>query len=156
MSDRVTRDINIGRLTGLSSYELAVKHGYEGTEEEYVNKENAVYNNVIMYGTELKQELSKYGDISKVLPSRMNDLGVVENMDNIFQTYSTNTLYHKNGNAFTYTCINESSMCMGMETSTNGVQIKLSWLTGLQFRISTNNTWTDWKSIVTVSPAEEV
>ena len=40
MADKVEyRKINVGRITGLNSYELAVKHGFVGTEEEYVEKE---------------------------------------------------------------------------------------------------------------------
>ena len=41
------RKINVGRITGLSSYELAVKHGFEGTEEDYVNKEQKIYNDMV-------------------------------------------------------------------------------------------------------------
>lgn len=38
-----TKEVDLGRITGLSSYELAVKHGFVGTEEDFLNKENAVY-----------------------------------------------------------------------------------------------------------------
>lgn len=39
----ITRKINVGRITGLSSYELAVKYGFRGTEEEYVKKETEMF-----------------------------------------------------------------------------------------------------------------
>lgn len=31
-----TRTINLGRITGQSAYEVAVKNGFEGTEEEWL------------------------------------------------------------------------------------------------------------------------
>lgn len=43
----ITREINVGRITGLSSYELACKYGFVGTEEEYVNKETDIYNKML-------------------------------------------------------------------------------------------------------------
>lgn len=42
-TDPVIRKINVGRITGLSAYELAVKHGFVGTEEDYVKKQNELY-----------------------------------------------------------------------------------------------------------------
>lgn len=45
-----TKIVDVGRITGFSSYELAVKNGvFTGTEEEYVNKEINVYNNMKTY-----------------------------------------------------------------------------------------------------------
>ncbi len=41
--DSVIRKINVGRITGLSAYELAVKHGFVGTEEDYVKKQSELY-----------------------------------------------------------------------------------------------------------------
>lgn len=43
MADPLLRKINVGRITGLSSYELAVKYGFVGTEEDYVKKEQELY-----------------------------------------------------------------------------------------------------------------
>ena len=33
------REVRVGRIAGLSSYELAVKHGYTKTEQEFVNEQ---------------------------------------------------------------------------------------------------------------------
>lgn len=43
----VIREINVGRITGLSSYELAVKYGFIGTEEDFVAKEMNTYNKMV-------------------------------------------------------------------------------------------------------------
>ena len=41
---------NLGRVSGLSSYELAVKNGtFSGTEEDYVKKEQQVYQDMLKY-----------------------------------------------------------------------------------------------------------
>ena len=41
---------NLGRVSGLSSYELAVKNGtFSGTEEDYVKKEQQVYQDMLQY-----------------------------------------------------------------------------------------------------------
>ena len=55
----VFREINIGRVTGLSSYELAVKNGtFEGTEQEYVDKEQKVYNDIVNLKKDFDESLS--------------------------------------------------------------------------------------------------
>ena len=54
-----TKRVDIGRVTGLSSYELAVKHGFTGTEEEYVNRENSIYNDMQQYADDSKAEMNR-------------------------------------------------------------------------------------------------
>lgn len=45
-----TKTVDVGRITGFSSYELAVKNGsFTGTEQDYVNKEMNVYNDMKTY-----------------------------------------------------------------------------------------------------------
>ena len=48
MSDttNIVRKINVGRITGLSTYELAKKHGFEGTEQEFVDREMKIFNDI--------------------------------------------------------------------------------------------------------------
>lgn len=153
MKGKTFRELNIGRITGLSAYELAVIHGYEGTEEEYVNKENATYINMIEYGNALKEELKDYKNLENLVNNRANDLGVVDSLDSIFDKYSTNPLFHMNSTGtFSYVCISDGSMCNGMETRTEGVQLKMSWLAGVQFRIKRDGEWKDWTSIVSSNP----
>ena len=58
---------NLGRVSGLSSYELAVKNGtFEGTEEEYVKKEQQVYQDMLQYSdnsvAQMKQLLASATD----------------------------------------------------------------------------------------------
>lgn len=53
-----TREIRLGSIKGLSSYELAVKSGtFTGTLIEYLNKEQQYYNDMVLYGDALKDEL---------------------------------------------------------------------------------------------------
>lgn len=73
-----TKKIDIGRVTGMSSYELALKHGFVGTEEEFVQKENSVYNDMKDYADESKAELNRIlagvtdnsSDLAEVVSSR--------------------------------------------------------------------------------------
>lgn len=62
MSDTTTvRQIKVGRITGLSAYELAVKNGtFSGTEEDFANS-------VIANKTQLDQILSKLNEIGDKL-----------------------------------------------------------------------------------------
>ena len=58
---------NLGRVSGLSSYELAVKTGaFSGTEEEYVAKEQQVYQDMLQYSdqsvAQMKQLLASATD----------------------------------------------------------------------------------------------
>ena len=58
---------NLGRVSGLSSYELAVKNGtFSGTEEDYVKKEQQVYQDMLKYSdksvAQMKQLLSSATD----------------------------------------------------------------------------------------------
>ena len=43
-----TKEINVGNIVGLNSYELAVKTGkFDGTLEEYIEKEQETYNKMV-------------------------------------------------------------------------------------------------------------
>ena len=58
---------NLGRVSGLSSYELAVKNGtFSGTEEDYVKKEQQVYQDMLKYSdksvAQMKQLLASATD----------------------------------------------------------------------------------------------
>ncbi len=54
-----TREIRIGKVAGLSSYDLAVKNGtFTGTLAEYLNKEQKYYNDMVTYGNNLKEEIN--------------------------------------------------------------------------------------------------
>lgn len=51
-----TREIRVGKITGLSSYQLAIKNGtFTGTLTEYLNKEQQYYNDMVAYGDELRE-----------------------------------------------------------------------------------------------------
>lgn len=53
-----TREIRLPSVKGLNSYELAVKSGtFTGTLIEYLNKEQQYYNDMVIYGDALKDEL---------------------------------------------------------------------------------------------------
>lgn len=53
------REIRIGKVAGLSSYDLAVKNGtFTGTLTEYLNKEQQYYNDMVSYCTEFKEEIN--------------------------------------------------------------------------------------------------
>lgn len=73
-----TKVVNVGRITGLNSYELAVKRGFKGTEEEYMKKETAVYDNMKKYADDSKTEMNRLlasittstPDMAEVIASR--------------------------------------------------------------------------------------
>lgn len=53
-----TREIRVGKVSGKSSYELAVELGtFSGTLSEYVNKEQQTYNDMVVYGDALKTSI---------------------------------------------------------------------------------------------------
>ncbi len=70
--------VNVGRITGLNSYELAVKHGFQGSEEEYVRRETTVYDNMKKYADDSKTEMNRLiasatpgtPDVAEVVASR--------------------------------------------------------------------------------------
>ena len=53
-----TKEINIGNIVGLNSYELAVQTGkFDGTLEEYIEKEQETYNKMIEYADAIKADM---------------------------------------------------------------------------------------------------
>ena len=49
-----SREIRLGKVTGLSSYELAVQSGmFTGSLSDYLNKEQQYYNDMVTYGDQL-------------------------------------------------------------------------------------------------------
>lgn len=54
-----TREIRLGKVTGLSSYELAVQSGmFTGSLSDYLNKEQQYYNDMVTYGDQLKNSIN--------------------------------------------------------------------------------------------------
>lgn len=154
MSNEATyREINLGRVTGLSSYELAIKNGtFEGTEEEYTRKEQKIYDDVV----EIKEEIEgTYADIRKVanhMGNRVNFLGYINEpliINTIYATYkSSDYIDRDRRGSITYTFSTETGLYMGNEVDeTHGVQMRLSWTDGIDFRYKNGEeTWSDWKS----------
>lgn len=59
-----TRQLDLGRVVGLNSYELAVKLGkFQGTLEEYLDKEQQTFDGMVNYGEELKELVGDAADI---------------------------------------------------------------------------------------------
>ena len=53
-----TKEINVGNIVGLNSYELAVKTGkFDGTLEEYIAKEQETYDKMIEYADAIKADM---------------------------------------------------------------------------------------------------
>ena len=55
------REVRVGRIAGLSSYELAVKHGYKKTEEEFVNEQ-------VRAGIAIQELTQKVNELLQRLP----------------------------------------------------------------------------------------
>ena len=56
-----TKEINVGNIVGLNSYELAVKTGkFDGTLEEYIEKEQETYNRMVEYADAIKADKNLY------------------------------------------------------------------------------------------------
>lgn len=151
----VFREINIGRVTGLSSYELAVKNGaFEGTEQEYVDKEQKVYNDIVNLKKDFDESLSSIQGAINNVGLRMNYLGYITEqsiIDAIFDTYlADETVVKDKSGGFSYTFNSEDGMYIGFEKSkVYGVQARLSWLHGLDIRTKNNlDAWSDWDSCI--------
>lgn len=54
----MTKELVLGRVQGLSSYELAIQTGaFSGTLAEYLNKEQEYYNKMVKYGESIKEDI---------------------------------------------------------------------------------------------------
>ena len=54
----MTKEIRVGKVAGMSSYELAIASGaFKGTLSEYINKEQQTYNDMVTYGNTIKEEV---------------------------------------------------------------------------------------------------
>lgn len=70
------KKVDIGRIAGLTSYELAVRNGFIGTEEEYIQKEQKTYNDMVNYADDSKAEMNRL--ISSVTETLQSGEGVAE------------------------------------------------------------------------------
>ena len=52
------KKVDVGRIAGLSSYELALRHGFVGTEEEYIAKEQKTYTDMVNYADDSVKEMN--------------------------------------------------------------------------------------------------
>ena len=77
MASPTYREINLGKIfNGKSSYELAVEHGkFIGTEEQYVQKEQKAYDDIVKYGNNLKQELEGIMNVPDKITKRSRRCG---------------------------------------------------------------------------------
>lgn len=90
---------NLGRVSGLSSYELAVKNGtFSGTEEEYVKKEQQVYQDMLQYSdssvAQMKQLLASATDQdsdtnAEIIDSRGNFNTLTDRLNDTDSTLNT-------------------------------------------------------------------
>ena len=155
------REINLGKVfDGMSSYQLAVKHGkFTGTEEQYVAKEQESYDKMVEYGNNLKEEMDGIASLPDKVTKRMNNIGTIKDtmlLDSIYQNNTTSTKvgYNDDG-SLSYTCNDNTGMYMGFETEQDGIQLKLDLFTGLSIRHRRQNTWSDWSTFVTATNKEE-
>ena len=154
------REINLGKMfNGKSSYELAVEHGkFIGTEEQYVEKEQKAYDDIVEYGEELKEELSGIKMVPDKIIKRMNNLGTMGTEIMLNTVYDNNKTSDKIDNyedgSITYVCNYKTAMYIGYETDIDGVQLKLDFLTGLSIRHKYETNWSDWNTFVTAKDKE--
>ena len=148
------REIDLGCLDGKSAYELAKDHGFIGSEEDYVNQQQKYFNDMKDYGESLKKEMGQVGEQAM---KRLNDMGDIEDVvrDNIYN-YTVNNGTTEEGDAISYSFRNDNSQYFGMEKdSTHGVQLRISWIYGMQFRYKNDTPdWSDWKTVIHVEDEE--
>lgn len=162
MASPTYREINLGKIfNGKSSYELAVEHGkFIGTEEQYVQKEQKAYDDIVKYGNNLKQELEGIMNVPEKITKRMNNLGTMHSELSLDTVYVNNTSSDKvdynEDKSLIYVCNYKSAMYIGYETEVDGVQLRLDFLTGLSIRHRVESIWGDWNSFVIAKDNEEV
>lgn len=151
----VYREINIGRVTGMNSYELAVAHGkFEGTEEEFVEKEMEMFHKVSEAADEVNKTVEDVKNISDYINLRMNYLGYITEpgiIDTILESYKIeNSVVKDKSGGFSYTFNSTDGMYFGYEQDkTHGVQARLSWVHGFDIRTKNDTeVWSDWDSCV--------
>lgn len=145
----IYRECDLGVLDGMSSYELAVKYGlFKGTEEEYVKKEQQTYDDMVEYCEQFKKDM---GMIEENIMKRLFDLGDIADIikDNIYNSTVNNGTIEE-GDSISYTFRNDNSFYIGMEQDNeHGVQLRISWVYGLQFRYKNGTPeWSEWKSVL--------
>lgn len=154
------REVNLGNIfNGKSSYELAVEHEkFIGTEEQYVDKEQKAYDDIVEYGENLKAELASISMIPAKIVNRMNNLGTLANellLDTVYDNNkSSHVIDYNEDDSITYVCNYKTAMYIGYETDIDGVQLKLDFLTGLSIRRKCETNWTDWSTFVTATDKE--
>ena len=159
----VYREINIGRVTGLSSYELAVLHGkFTGTEEEFVEKEMAIFNDISKAKEDVNTAVQDVKNISEYINLRLNYLGYITEpgiIDTILDSYKIeDSVVKDKSGGFSYTFNSTDGMYFGYEQDkTHGVQARLSWIHGFDIRTKNGSeSWSDWDSSVFQSNASNV
>lgn len=90
------RVVNVGKVTGMSSYELAVSLGlFAGTEAEYAQKEQLIYDQMVAYGDDLKKQIEEHGGIGSGDTSYIgswfedNDVDSLNEVSESLRTYLT-------------------------------------------------------------------
>lgn len=159
-TDPTYREVNFGRIVGDNSYELAVKHGkFEGTEEEYVEKEQKTFDDMVAYCESVKEELSGITPLPQKVLSRMNDLGEIssEQVDTIMESYGSSDAYHLTEDGkLVYTCSSGTELYIGMENEESGAQVRLGFTSGLMTRFKKDGVWGSWVVNTNISDGEVI
>lgn len=74
--DNNTKKIDVGRITGLDAYELAVKYrGFTGSREDYVNQEMKIYNDTKDYSDAIIADMDRR--LAALTNNRASDMNEV-------------------------------------------------------------------------------
>ena len=80
-----TKEVNVGNIQGLSSYQLAVTSGkFTGTLEDYLNKEMSIYNDMVDYAYKAKSNMEDL--LSSITDDSPSDLSEVINARGTYKT----------------------------------------------------------------------
>ena len=155
---KVRREINTHKkVVGKNSYEMAVEAGtFTGTKEEYIAKEQKIYDDMVEYTKTVKEKLDHVNNAQDL---RLNDLGLIElkDMDNIHALFKDNPNVNVFEGVMNYSCrVNNAhlTMIIGLESETQGVQMSIDMLDGLCTRKKIDGKWERWMKLSYVS--EEV
>ena len=148
------REINLGKVfDGKSAYELAVENGYTGTLEEWLYSHQDCLNKMIEYGEGLREEFTNLTNLADIIAvHRLVNIGTLENENMINTIYANSTssksVMFNSDDTLSYTCNYGPAMYIGYESETQGIQLRLSFLTGLSVRYKKDSVWTKWSSFV--------
>lgn len=154
---------NIGRITGLSSYELAVKNGtFIGTEEDYIKKENQVYEDMVKYSDksvdEMKHLIASATDSSsdtnsEIVASRGEYDSLMDRLDDNDSTIGTilsRIQAISSGDAITDAIIDDDGyLVLSLKDASNdankeNIQLRRT-NSSIQWR---SNGYSDWQTLV--------